>query len=199
MRLLSLTLVVAGIGISLIAWWLLPHYAAPLVSLFYALLMQCCRHMRVWTWKARPAGLLLVRAIPLVCLVMVLFRMNAARLGLMVEALWPPAWYSTVKPQGFPRESIRKQLSQLPGRDLVIVRYGPRHQPFWYEWVYNEADIDAAPIVWAREMDPVSNEKLLRYFHDRRAWLLESNQALPVLKPYPLAPGSLSAAASHTE
>jgi hypothetical protein len=186
MRLLSLTLAVLVAGLSLIAWWLQPHYTAPMVSLFYAFLIQSCRHLRAWTWNARPAGRLIVRSIPLVCLVMVLFRMNAGRLGLLVDAIWPPAWYSAVTMRDFPRESIRKQLSGLPGRHLVVVRYGSDHSPF-YEWVHNEADIDNAAVVWAREMDRASNEKLVRYFHDRRAWLLEPDHVPPVLKPYELS------------
>jgi hypothetical protein len=206
MRPLSLTVAVLVLGIGVIAWWLQPHYLGPMVSLFFALLIQSCRHLRVWKWNGRPAGLFMVRAIPLLCLIMVLFRMNAARLGLIVDFIRPPAWYSNLNNRDFARENIRKQLSQMPGRHLVVVRYGPGHNPH-YEWVYNAADIDGAPIVWAREMDRASNEKLLQYFHDRRVWLIEADYASPILKPYELSPGSLETTvsgdgtrlASHTE
>src|SRR5205823_4942191 len=45
------------------------------------------------------------------------------------------------------------------------------------EWVYNEADIDAAKVVWARDMDATSNAELLRYFQGRRVWLIEPDSA----------------------
>ena len=65
-----------------------------------------------------------------------------------------------------------ERLTRSEGRHLLIMRYGPRHNPH-HEWVYNEADIDRAKVVWAREMDPASNEALVRYFKDRQVTLLE--------------------------
>jgi hypothetical protein len=55
--------------------------------------------------------------------------------------------------------------------------------------VYNEANIDAAPVVWAREMSEGKNRRLLRKLKDRQAWLLEADEEEPRLVPYP-RPGS---------
>jgi hypothetical protein len=52
------------------------------------------------------------------------------------------------------------------------------------EWVFNEADIDRAKIVWAREMDVEQNRRLLEYFKDRRVWLLKAETWSPALVPY---------------
>ena len=72
---------------------------------------------------------------------------------------------------GVRRAAITRDLVTSPGRDLVIVRYGPMHVPH-HEWVYNDADIDASEIVWARDMGPERNRTLIEYFHDRSVWIL---------------------------
>jgi hypothetical protein len=69
-------------------------------------------------------------------------------------------------------------LDSLPGQHLVIVRYAPGHDPN-LEWVYNAADIDHAKIVWARDMGQGDNLELLRYFSNRRVWIVEPD-ASPV-------------------
>ena len=82
------------------------------------------------------------------------------------------------------RIAINRDLADLPGQQLVIVRYSPRHI-FQEEWVYNEADIDAARIVWARDLGRQQNEEALRYYPGRTAWLLEPDAQPPSLTPYP--------------
>jgi hypothetical protein len=84
-------------------------------------------------------------------------------------------------PQG--RIAIRSQLEASPGQQLVFVRYGPQHR--FEEWVHNAADIDHARIVWARDLGPDENQKLLRYYLNRAAWLLEPDAHPPRLQPYP--------------
>jgi Dolichyl-phosphate-mannose-protein mannosyltransferase len=65
-----------------------------------------------------------------------------------------------------------------------LVRYRPNHDPL-LDWVYNGADIDRQKVVWARDMGAAQNEKLLRYYSDRRVWLLEADEIPPTLAPYP--------------
>jgi hypothetical protein len=84
-------------------------------------------------------------------------------------------------PEG--RIAINKQLAQLPGKQLVFIRYYPPHE--FREWVHNAADIDASQIVWARDLGAEENEKLRRYYPDRTAWLLEPDFRPPRLTRYP--------------
>ena len=87
---------------------------------------------------------------------------------------------------GAPRAQVVRELLSRAGNHLVIVRYKISHDP-GNEWVYNGAEIDRARIVWAREMDRRSNLELVRYFADRRAWLLEADVEPPRLSPYAAA------------
>ena len=78
---------------------------------------------------------------------------------------------------------VNQQMAQIPGKNLVFVRYWPQHI-FQEEWVYNEADISAARVIWARDLGPAENEKLIGYYPDRAAWLLEPDFRPPRLTPY---------------
>jgi len=82
---------------------------------------------------------------------------------------------------------VNRQLAGITGKLLVFVRYWPQHH-FQEEWVYNEANIDQARIVWARDLGDTENEKLLHYYPDRTAWLLEPDATPPKLSRYMPSP-----------
>lgn len=81
------------------------------------------------------------------------------------------------------RLAINRQLAEAGGQHLVFVRYSRFHQ--FHEWVHNAADIDASPVVWARDLGAGENQKLLGYYPGRRVWLLEADALPPHLIPYP--------------
>ena len=82
------------------------------------------------------------------------------------------------------RAYIAEWLSRRPGKHLVVVHYSPSHEVN-QEWVYNGADIDGSKIVWAREVSPDADEKLLKYFHDRQIWLLDADEYPQRVVRYP--------------
>lgn len=84
-------------------------------------------------------------------------------------------------PEG--RIAVNRQLAESPGKQLVFVRYWPPHT--FKEWVYNAADIDHARVVWARDLGPAEDEKLIRYYPDRTVWLLEPDFRPPRLSRFP--------------
>ncbi len=157
--------------------WFRPHYFAPATGLLYVVLLQCMRHLRLWRWRGRLLGPSLVRAIPLICFAIVVIRVTAIEAHAMIEDPWPRG--------NMPRARMLHDLENTSGQHLVIVRYGPCHlaDP---EWVYNAADIDAAKVVWAREMDSQSDQELLQYFKHRRVWLVEPDASPPRFSLYPL-------------
>jgi hypothetical protein len=78
---------------------------------------------------------------------------------------------------------VSAQLESSPGRQLAIVRYNSSHNSL-LEWVYNEADIDNAKVVWAREMSADENRKLIDYFGDRHVLLVEADENPPKVSAY---------------
>jgi hypothetical protein len=58
----------------------------------------------------------------------------------------------------------------------------------YHEWVYNEADIDRAKVVWARDMGAAQNKELIDYFQDRHVWLVEADGSPPTVLPYSASP-----------
>jgi len=84
-------------------------------------------------------------------------------------------------PEG--RIGINRQLESATGRHLVFVRYAPSHR--FHEWVHNDADIDAARLVWALDLGDDENQKLMRYFEGRHVWIVEPDAQPPALREYP--------------
>jgi hypothetical protein len=109
-------------------------------------------------------------------------RVAAPFARLTPEPTWVRTWCSQDE-QNLRRANILFQLKQTPGDNLVVVRYRPDHDFILDEWVYNGADIDGSKVIWARDMGD-ENTELLRYFRDRRAWLVEPDYNPPKLTPY---------------
>ena len=85
----------------------------------------------------------------------------------------------------FHRRAALATLRSTPGKDLVIVTDGPAHI-LHRDWVYNDADIDASEIVWARDMGVERNRELLDYYPDRTKWRLRDGFGSEIdgLTPY---------------
>jgi len=159
--------------------------------------LQAMRHLRLWTPEGKPVGGTLVRLTVALCFLMVGMRLYAGPLHLALPE-WPASnwnfnWYGPDH-FGTERARIEKDLDRLPGKQLAIIRYSSMHNPF-DEWVYNAADIDNSKVVWAREMSAADNLELLRYYRDRKVWLVEPDAQQPTVTPYPM-PEQL-AGASH--
>ncbi|MBU1692776.1 MAG: hypothetical protein KKC51_02315, partial [Verrucomicrobia bacterium] len=138
-----------------------PHYVAPAAPMLFLLIAAGFRrlhHLRLRGW---PLGALLGLAV-----FITVWTQALAALPL------PQRGNTSVSRFMSYRRDIEQKLIRAGGKHLVLVRYGTRHS-LQNEWVYNAADIDASPVVWARAMSEDENRALLDYFHDRMAWCLE--------------------------
>jgi len=178
MRLLSVVFAVCAVGLFLVVYSM-PHYAAPLTCVICALLVQGIRHLRTIRWKGRPVGIAWSRAA-----IVLLVAVTGSNLYHVVHDPDHPYAWSWDRGRGSEgRVRVERQLADQPGKQLIIVRYAPNHNPHG-EWVYNLANIDGARILWARELGTEQDEKLLSYFKDRKAWLFEPDRDSAHLKPY---------------
>jgi hypothetical protein len=138
-----------------------PHYLAPATGAILAIVVQGVRHLRQTTY-----GFGFTAMIPIILVVTLAVRPFAEYKSLAHILSW--CCQEKVR---MDRGAMQAKLEALPGQHLVIVHYGKDHS-FAREWVYNPADIDAAKVVWARDMGP-ANEELKAYFAGRQIWEIE--------------------------
>jgi hypothetical protein len=154
-------LVVVMVVASVTEVWWYPHYAAPLTAALFILVVQSLRYLRQWKYHGREVGRFLVRATPAAVAVIMLLMESRGIATYRVQAKTPT------------KEGMEETLlAQRPGRHVIFVRYregDTEHR----EWVYNPADIDAAPVVWAHDLGPNENERLMHYYAGRSFWRFE--------------------------
>jgi hypothetical protein len=186
-RLALASLVGIGLGMALTTWHLF-HYAAPATAAVLAVYGACLHLLGTLRLGRRRVGR------PLVAALLVVFALTVpwdVAVG-SAKGKKVPGWRTH-------RVVIADSLGRR-GPSLVFVRYAPTH-PTSDEWVYNSADIDASPVVWAHDMGPEANAELLRYYPRRHAWTLDVDQATGpfTVRPYvdSVASGAAPAGTGH--
>ncbi len=82
------------------------------------------------------------------------------------------------------RAQIERMLKERGGKYLLVVKYDPDYS-FDDEIVYNLADLDNLPVVWAHYLEPDKNEALLKYYHDRQVFLINISGTILTIEPMP--------------
>jgi hypothetical protein len=173
-RLLLISAIIFAAGLLTIVW-AGARLSAPITGVLILLYVEGLRRLRVFNFRGRQIGRLLVWTITVVAavsFVMEFFTVINDR---------TPRWQ-------FERARINYELANSGARHLIIVRYGAQHSPL-LEWVYNKADIDASKVIWAREMTPAKDRELIEYFNDRKVWLLDDfdDSQPPMISDYPFS------------
>lgn len=201
-------IVTATVGALLTTTWSNPHYFAPAGPALFLLVIQGLRHMAARA-KIRQRRFLAAASAatrsgcqgggaPTATLcATATSRLTPARprfvttlILTQVLGFAPYAWFHVSQtPPAFAaqRAEVQCRLQASPGRHLVLVRYRPDcdiHQ----EWVENTADIDEAQVVWARQLNLEADRELVKYFRNRRVWLLTVGRGRPRLTPLQVPP-----------
>jgi hypothetical protein len=167
---------VAGVASLIEVWWY-PHYAAPFLAALFILAAQSLRYLRQWKYGGREVGRFLVDAIPVAVLLLMIASQAEAiathRTADQIEA----------KQQIAQKQSIEQQLlEEHRGQHVIFVSYAGlpgTHD----EWIYNLANIDDAPVIWALDLGRTENERLRQYYAGRSFWLFRPTEPLN-LSPY---------------
>jgi len=164
---LALIAVLGVLGGILLTVSVQPHYGAPLTVFFIILTLQALRFFWIARRLGNPIGEYLTPAAAVICAAYIAFLAASPHQRVILSA----------------RPKVIDYLHQNGGKHLVIVRYGREHS-LTEEWVYNSADVDGSDIVWARDMGPSGNDELLRYYPNRKTWLLLPESPVTQLVPY---------------
>jgi hypothetical protein len=188
-----LTLLLFSLGANFYPYFY-PHYIAAVTCLFILMSVTALERLSRLTIRGWPVGQQAACLIVFLCTAHFLFwyGLHAFENEEIARALAPYETWDLINHGDLEgRRAINNQLAQMPGKQVVFVRYWPQHR--FEEWVHNAADIDATRVVWARDLGPIENEKLLLYYPDRTAWLLEPDAKPPRLSRYQTeAPGSMT-------
>jgi len=165
----------------------LPHYAAPAAACILAVLVECMRLLRRVRRNGRAIGLQLVLAAPVIMLLILAVRVGLEKSHLpFTQAVNFESW-CCVQPGNQNKARVLEMLEKTGGRHLVIVK--PKDNPSdFLQWIYNAADIDASPVVWARDLGPEKDRALVEYFHGRSVWLVDPNAQPASITPFSGAP-----------
>ena len=153
-----------------------PHYLAPATAVIIAIVIECCRHFHA---RRIPIVPMLAATMALV----LALRIGAQNLGLpYTQDLNYQSWCCKVQ-GNMNKLRITRALERIPGEHLVFVK--AKTDPFnLLPWIYNAANIDAARIVWARDLGPERDAQLAAYFHGRQVWVVDPNVEPAALVKY---------------
>jgi hypothetical protein len=145
-RLLAVALLLFAFAPFSITCWMQAHYLSPAAALAAALVLVSWDELASMRRGWLPA-----------VAVLAVFALNATA-----------AWFAAPPSPGFEprRQAIARSLDAQGGKHVVFVA------PDVFDAVYNRGDIDAQPVVWARDLGAARNDQLRAYYKDRRAWRL---------------------------
>jgi hypothetical protein len=123
------------------------HYTSPVAGAIFLVIIVCLFNARR---SARGRALIAI---------VIAGQIGAAIWWCRDRAMRPPSWNDL-------RQAMIAERAATGRKYLIFVRPGEGYYVH-NEWVYNGADIDAQPVVWARDMGPAEDQKLIDDYRQR--------------------------------
>lgn len=163
------------------------HYAAPAVGAVFLAVLFSVRHFRnsqnqYAVWGAR--ALAIVMAVWMLSPIAETLRDPFQLSPLGGRSTQVAEIKAVPMPLQIRRARIQSELEARPGKQLIIVHYPSYSDVPAQDWIYNDADIDNAHVIWARDMGYLKNKELLDYFPDRQVWFTDRGNATALVLPY---------------
>ncbi len=161
------------------------HYAAPAAGAFVLMTLYALRSFRNSHRRAGAHGSQAVALVTVLCLLSPLLeclRDPFAIHPVFLNPDWRQAGASFTTsidlslPLQIERQRLLADLERRPGKHLLIVHH-PYHDVPSVDWIYNQADLDSAKVIWARDMGYLKNRELLTSYPDRQVWFVDRAQA----------------------
>ena len=162
-------------------FWILPHYAAPVIPAALALSLVGLRFLGTKRGRkmGRRTGTLLVS---FVMPVLSLLTFAGYVMGQIVPGTAEFKSYDQY--WNYARAGVQAKIASTGGKHLIFVEYRVPHVPD-KEWVFNAADFANAPVLWAHSLGPEQNAAVQKAYPDRKAWfVVVSDTTLPNAVPY---------------
>lgn len=167
------TLLLFALGTNLFPY-LLVHYLAGITCLFVLVSIVGFEKLSRLRIRGSNVGFDIVRVLVVLCFAefMTWYTLHLFETPFAYSVLQYETWDAINYARPTRRQQVQAELARIPGQLLVFVHYSPHHV-YQDEWVWNRADIDASRIVYARDLGPDEDEKLIHYYPNRKVLLLE--------------------------
>ena len=163
------------------------HYFAPLTGVFLALGLLGLETISGWKWRNAPVG-----AFAAVVLILSAIQTTPYQL---VMTLRRPERLEELRFRKDLRREVEQRLTPVTGKHIVFARTrrGWLAPAVWFHNGPNPAD---SRVIWAQEIDAVTDREFLKAYPGRRIWTLDVDSPAPQPQPYrgPAAPEALTGA-----
>lgn len=187
-RWIAATLAIFGLGTNLFPY-LLSHYLAAVTCLFVLASVIGLQQLSRIRIRGTAIGIEISQLLIVLCLGEFLswYSLHLFESPDLYAIMKYETWDSISHDNSRRRVDVYQQLAQIPGQLLVFVHYSSHHV-YQIEWVWNAADIDGSRIVYARDLGPDEDKKLIRYYPNRKVLLLEPDVSTPEVSAFHLDP-----------